>query len=153
MTLKYKQILAAVDGSKEAEFAFRKSVQIALRNNATLNLLYVVDAPTYRTAEVFDPAIERDAVEFGEELLENYRKEAETAGVLNVNTVVTAGSPKFVISREFPKKVGADLIVCGATGLNAIQRFFIGSVTNYIVRNSSCDVLVVRTEEHAEVNA
>ena len=29
MTLKYNQILVAVDGSKEAEYAFKKSVSIA----------------------------------------------------------------------------------------------------------------------------
>ena len=39
MTLKYNQILVAVDGSKEAEYAFKKSVSIAASNNATLNLL------------------------------------------------------------------------------------------------------------------
>ena len=43
MTLKYSQILVAVDGSKEAEWAFKKSVGIAERNNATLNLVNVID--------------------------------------------------------------------------------------------------------------
>jgi nucleotide-binding universal stress UspA family protein len=153
LTLVYKQILAAVDGSKEAEFAFKKAVEIAKRNNATLNLIFVIDSPTFSTAEAFDPAIERDAVEYGEQLLGNYKSEAAAAGVQHVNPIIASGSPKIAISREYAKKVGADLIVCGATGLNAIQRFIVGSVTNYIVRNSPCDVLVVRTEEHAEANA
>ncbi|MDN7243541.1 universal stress protein [Planococcus sp. N028] len=154
MTLAYKQILVAVDGSKEAEFAYKKSVQIAKRNNATLNLIFVIDSPTYSTVEAaFDPAIERDAVLFGEELLGNYSKEAEAAGVQHINPIIASGSPKALIAREYPKKLGADLIICGATGLNAIQRFLIGSVTDYILRNSPCDVLVVRTEEHAEANA
>ena len=37
--------------------------------------------------------------------------------------------------------------MCGASGLNAVERFMIGSVSEAIVRHASCDVLVVRTEE------
>ncbi len=34
----------------------------------------------------------------------------------------------------------------GATGLNAVERILVGSVTEYVTRNSKCDVLVVRTD-------
>ena len=34
----------------------------------------------------------------------------------------------------------------GATGLNAVERLFIGSVSESVIRNASCDVLVVRTD-------
>ncbi len=33
----------------------------------------------------------------------------------------------------------------GATGLNAVERLLIGSVTEYVTRTATCDVLVVRT--------
>jgi nucleotide-binding universal stress UspA family protein len=33
----------------------------------------------------------------------------------------------------------------GATGLNAVERLFIGSVSESVIRNATCDVLVVRT--------
>ena len=36
--------------------------------------------------------------------------------------------------------------MCGSTGLNAVERFIIGSVSEAIVRHAECDVLVVRTE-------
>ncbi|KAB5915090.1 universal stress protein, partial [Bifidobacterium adolescentis] len=39
-----------------------------------------------------------------------------------------------------------DLIMLGATGLNAVERLFIGSVSEYVIRNATCDVLVVRTD-------
>ncbi|EPC76844.1 Putative universal stress protein, partial [Lacticaseibacillus paracasei subsp. paracasei Lpp71] len=39
-----------------------------------------------------------------------------------------------------------DLIMIGATGLNAVERLLIGSVTEYVTRNALCDVLVVRTD-------
>jgi len=48
------------------------------------------------------------------------------------------------IAKDVANKFEADLIICGATGLNAVERFLIGSVSENIVRQSSCDVLVVR---------
>ena len=38
----------------------------------------------------------------------------------------------------------ADLIVTGATGLGAIGRFFLGSVSTRVVQHATCSVLVVR---------
>ena len=50
-----------------------------------------------------------------------------------------------MITKDVAEKTVADLIVCGATGLNAVERFLIGSVSESIVRSAKCDVLVVRT--------
>ncbi|MFF2755193.1 universal stress protein [Psychrobacillus sp. NPDC058041] len=147
MTLKYKQILVAVDGSKEAELAYKKSVSIAARNNATLNLVNIIDTRSFAAIEAYDRSIAERAQVFAENLLEVYKKEAIAGGVKNVNVIVEYGSPKTMISKDISKKIEADLIICGATGLNAVERFLIGSVSEYIVRSSSCDVLVVRTEE------
>lgn len=147
MTLKYEQILVAVDGSKEAEWAFKKSVGIATRNNATLNLVNVIDTRSFAAIEAYDRSIADRAQKFAEDLLSDYKKEAIAAGVQNVNIVVDYGSPKTMISRDLAAKVHADLIICGATGLNAVERFLIGSVSEHIVRSAKCDVLVVRTDD------
>ena len=147
MTLQYQQILVAVDGSKEAEWAFKKSVGIATRNNATLNLVNVIDTRSFAAIEAYDRSIADRAQKFAEDLLGDYKKEAVAAGVQNVNIVVEYGSPKTMISRDLAKKVEADLIICGATGLNAVERFLIGSISEHIVRSANCDVLVVRTND------
>ena len=46
----------------------------------------------------------------------------------------------------------ADLVVCGAQGLNAFEHYVMGSVSQHIVRNSPCDVLVVRREKSEKIN-
>ncbi|WP_203246654.1 universal stress protein [Sporosarcina beigongshangi] len=150
MTLVYKQILVAVDGSKESEWAFKKAVAIADRNDATLNLINIIDTRSYAAVEAYDRSIAERAQKFAEELLNDYKVEAEKAGVQNVNIIVEYGSPKTMISRDLSKKLQADLIICGATGLNAVERFLIGSVSENIVRSAKCDVLVVRTAEEAK---
>ena len=149
MTLVYKQILVAVDGSKESEWAFKKAVAIADRNEATLNLINIIDTRSYAAVEAYDRSIAERAQKFAEELLNDYKVEAEKAGVQNVNVIVEYGSPKTMISRDISKKLKADLIICGATGLNAVERFLIGSVSENIVRSAKCDVLVVRTAEES----
>lgn len=147
MTLKYSQILVAVDGSKEAEWAFKKSVGIAKRNHATLNLVNIIDTRSFAAIEAYDRSIADRAQKFAEDLLNGYKREAEAGGVEKVNIVVDYGSPKTMISRELAERVSADLIICGATGLNAVERFLIGSVSEHIVRSAKCDVLVVRTDD------
>lgn len=147
MTLNYKQLLVAVDGSKEAEWAFKKSVGIAKRNKATLNLVNIIDTRSFAAVEAYDRSIADRAQRFADQLLSDYKKEAEEAGVKDVNIIVEYGSPKTMIPRDISKKVEADLIVCGATGLNTVERFLIGSISETIVRSAKCDVLVVRTEE------
>lgn len=149
MTLVYKQILVAVDGSKESEWAFKKAVAVAERNDAALHLINIIDTRSYAAVEAYDRSIAERAQKFAEELLTGYKAEAEKAGLQNVNVVVEYGSPKTMISKDLATKLSADLIICGATGLNAVERFLIGSVSENIVRTAKCDVLVVRTPEEA----
>ena len=47
MGLEYKNILVAIDGSQEAEWAFKKAIDIAKRNNAKLLLAHVIDTRTF----------------------------------------------------------------------------------------------------------
>jgi nucleotide-binding universal stress UspA family protein len=147
MTLKYKSILIAVDGSKEAEWAFTKSIDIALRNDAKLSIIHVIDSRSFATVESYEQSVSERASQYAEELLTSYKEKAEQAGLTSVQTLVEYGSPKVVIPKDGAEKVNADLIVCGATGLSAMERFLIGSVSEHITRSAECDVLVVRTDD------
>ena len=54
----YKSIVVAVDGSKEAEYAFRKSIDVAKRNiGATINLVNVIDTRSFAAIEAYDRSI------------------------------------------------------------------------------------------------
>lgn len=146
MYFAYKSILVAVDGSAEAERAFEKAIGIAKRNTAVLNIIYVVDSRSYTAIKLHEPHIEDEAFKYGRELLEGYKAKALDSGVQEAHTFVVPGSPKKVIARDYAKQLSADLIVCGAQGLNAFEHFLLGSVSQHIVRSSPCDVLVVRQD-------
>jgi len=147
MGLKYRNILVAIDGSKEADWAFKKGIEMAKRNDATLLLVHVIDTRTFALIEAYDTVIGDRAEKLAKDMLENYRKQAEDAGITKVQYEIDYGSPKIRIPRDLAKKHEVDLIICGATGLNVVERFFIGSVSEHITRYAHCDVLVVRTEK------
>ncbi|MDQ0197000.1 universal stress protein [Neobacillus ginsengisoli] len=147
MGLKYQNILVAIDGSKEAEWAFQKSIEIAKRNNAKLLLVHVIDTRTFSMVEAYDRTVAEKADVFATELLENYQNLALDAGVPDVQYEIEFGSPKVRIPKDIAKKHNVDLIICGATGMNAVERFFIGSVSEHITRYAPCDVLVIRTRK------
>lgn len=147
MGLTYRKVLVAVDGSRESEWAFQKSIEISKRNNASLIIAHIIDTRAFATVEAYDLAITERADTFAVELLTKYKQIAEQENVTEVFTVKEFGSPKIKISKEIAPKHEIDLIVCGATGLNAIERFFIGSVSEHITRYAKCDVLIVRTEK------
>ena len=143
----YNTILAAVDGSQEAEWALKKACTIAKSNNAKLILAHVIDTRNYPTVEEYDTTIRDRSETFANDLVKKYKEQAEAAGIANIETEIVFGSPKAQLSKELPKKHNVDLIVCGSTGLNVIERLLIGSVSEAIVRHSCCDVAIVRTND------
>ena len=145
MANQYKSIIVAVDGSEEAEYAFRKSLDVAYRNQGSqLNIVNIIDT---RYFGAFDKEVAVQVKEKSQEILDRYKARAAAARVENVNTIIEYGSPKTVITKEIAKLVEADLIICGATGHSPVERYIIGSVSEAIVRSANCDVLVIRTPE------
>lgn len=140
----YQTILVAIDGSIEATHAFHKAIDIAKRNKgATLHIVHVIDTATIDSVDLYLQNIQEKALL----LLADYKTEAIEEGIDNVVVAVEYGAPKSVIPKKIAKSINADLIICGATGLNTVERLFFGSVSGAIVRHASCDVLIARTPE------
>lgn len=146
MLQQYKHILVAIDGSYEAELAFRKAVEVALRNNGQLHLIHVIDTRAFQNISSFDSAMVEQVTETAKKTMDEYIVTANELGLKDVDYSIEYGAPKSLIAREVPEKKNIDLIMIGATGLNAVERLLIGSVTEYVTRTAVCDVLVVRTD-------
>ena len=147
----YRHVLAAVDGSESAEKALKKAVEITKRNHSELVIAHAVDTHVYSMGE---PALYLSDTEFNfdqlETKLEEYKAQAELAGIENVKIILSKGNPKTVLSEELPRKFNTDLIVVGQSGLNAVERWMVGSVSEHIIRSAPCDVLMVKNEEENE---
>ncbi|KRN59435.1 universal stress protein [Limosilactobacillus secaliphilus] len=147
-TQQYHHILVPVDGSKEAELAFKKAVAVAKRNGADteLQLLHVVDTRAFQNISSFDSSMVEQVTKTAKKTLDEYIDYAKEQGLNKVSYTIEYGSPKTIIARDVPAKMHADLIMIGATGLNAVERILIGSVTEFVTRTAICDVMVVRTD-------
>ncbi|KRN29331.1 universal stress protein UspA family protein [Lactobacillus selangorensis] len=146
MLQQYHRILVAIDGSYEAELAFRKAVEVAKRNHGELYLIHVVDTRAFQNVSSFDSAMVEQVTETAKQTMEQYVETAKKLGLENVEYSIEYGAPKVIIAHDMPEQHDIDLIMIGATGLNAVERLLIGSVTEFVTRNAICDVLVVRTD-------
>src|SRR5699024_7905543 len=144
METEYSKIVVAVDGSDDSDKALQKAVAMTNRHDATLVLTHVVDTRTYTTIAEYDKVIVNRDKELSQEMTDKYEQIAKDANIKNLKINMKEGRQKTVITKEVAAEEDADVIIVGATGLNAVERFLIGSVSESIIRNAKCDVLVVK---------
>lgn len=146
MTANYHRILVPMDGSKESEAALTRAIELTLDAGyeGILSILNVIDTRAFQNVASFDDTMVEAVSDETRKSLEKYKAQAIEAGVKNVDYLIEYGSPKSLIAKDVPNEVNADLIVIGATGLNAVERLVIGSVTEFVTRSAKVDVLVVR---------
>ena len=146
MAFQYNRIVVAVDGSKTAEAAFKKAIDIALLNEqAKLFIVHVIDTSSAKMFDVLYQNMYDLMHEHARVLLDSYKLMAEEAGIEEIETVAVKGSPRTILSKDLGTIADADLIVCGKTGVGQIEHILIGSTTEAIVHNAKCDVLIVNT--------
>ncbi|MDK6972130.1 universal stress protein [Streptococcus constellatus] len=147
MLQRYQNIMVAVDGSHEAELAFEKGVNVALRNNSRLTIAHVIDTRALQSVSTFDAEVYEELQADAKKLMDEYAQKAKEAGVTDVVTIVEMGNPKTLLATDIPDEQKVDLIMVGATGLNAFERLLVGSSSEYILRHAKVDLLVVRDKE------
>ncbi|MDN6967530.1 universal stress protein [Oenococcus sp. UCMA 17063] len=140
----YKNILVGLDGSSQADNAFKVACSLADALSANLYLVWIVNRDrgmdsSFGVSEDFY----RDQYQQIKDKLVPYVDDAKKAG-LKVTGEALVGNIKLVLANEYPKEHGIDLIVVGNTGLNTVEKLVVGSHTSYVIRNSACDVLVVK---------
>lgn len=140
----FHTIVVAVDGSEISMKALETAMHEAEVWDADLHLVYVVETsmfssiPMDNTWEIIYSLLETE----GKEVFEKARTRAEQEE-LPIETHLRdghAGSEILTLADE----VGSDLIIIGSRGKSNIDRLLLGSVSEHVVRNSSCTTMVVR---------
>jgi nucleotide-binding universal stress UspA family protein len=89
----------------------------------------------------------REARSHGQVAVEATKKALETRGTptaVRVETFVVEGEPGAALCR-FAADVSATAVIVGSRGRGWIRRTLLGSVSDYIVRNAPCSVVVTRS--------
>ncbi len=127
-------LLLATDGKKHSEKAINYAFDYVSLQKATLYIVFVVSPKAEEDKEKI--------IKFGMDVLDKLKQKGTQRG-LEVTTMLEAGSPYETILTA-SERIKADAIIVGTSGKTAIDRVLIGSVSEYVVRNARCTVIVVK---------
>jgi nucleotide-binding universal stress UspA family protein len=140
------KIVNPTDFSDCAEQARALAVQLARALDAELILLHVaVEAPLFREGLTPHNELERffeEQREWARKALEERAAETRGQGVPTLARVVTGAPHQAIV--ETAKREGAAFIVMGTHGRGAVERFFVGSVADRVIRAAPCAVVTRR---------
>jgi nucleotide-binding universal stress UspA family protein len=135
------RILLATDLAPASEGAADEAIQLARDLRAELLLVSVIDG----VRGSFEPQTERmDQRRASREMVaQALVLRGRRAGVAT-SFLVWEGDPGPAIV-EAADAEHADLLVVGTRGRNRIERAVLGSVSDHVIRNAHCPVLIVRS--------
>ena len=136
-----KNILVPVDGSECSDRAITTAIVMAENCGAKLNFLYVANINQLAINDYISDAILEAVTKAGSVILER-AMELVPSGI-EKEAFSEIGAPAVVIL-DFAAEKNPDLIVMGSRGLGVVKGVLLGSVSQYIVEQSKCPVLVVK---------
>ncbi|RLI42102.1 universal stress protein [Candidatus Bathyarchaeota archaeon] len=155
----FKKILVPLDGSEHSLRALEIAVQIAKKFEAKITLIHVYSVgirpvvmpePTTLTpigVPVMAPTDVSKVAEAtrkaGAAILADGEEKVKAEGIEDVETLLKEGHSVQEIVKT-AKEGSFDLIVIGARGISKIREIILGSVSDGVVHNAPCPVLVVK---------
>jgi len=157
------KLLVPVDGSSASINTVKKAIEIAKKENFSIKLISVISLAgsqkykrnenfwrqvdgssiTGRATSIDDDESIRSLKGNAMELLDSIVTELDF-GDINVEKEVLLGDA-YVKILETAENEKFDLIVMGNRGFSGIKSFFLGSVVQRVISESSCPVLVIHT--------
>ena len=139
---RFRTIVLATDLSPTSEAATTAALDLAATLGARLLAVSVIDPGSLRLpGGRFRQRVDQVRSE-REHVAQSLVARGRSIGVA-VDFLVWEGDPGESII-EAATAESADMIVVGSHGRGTVSRFLIGSVSDHVVRNAQCPVLVVR---------
>ncbi len=149
------KLLVCIDGSSHGEKALKQALEIAGGCNADEVSVITVYESKYDFPETTTdrlPLTHEDLKRFekiGEQEREEKRAMLEEAALLfdkenlKVNKLLECGHPAETIARVAAEG-NYDMIIIGNRGLGGLKKILLGSVSNAVLQEAKCSVLVVK---------
>lgn len=143
MAQKFRRIIAPVDGSNTSREAAETAIQLAKNSKLDVIALYVLDMGVYTGTLPADQGYtfwKDKLTQEGNKTLNDLEAYGKEHGV-KVYTEIREGIPDDEITKEAGE---TDLIVMGSKGKSALDRIFIGSVSEKVLHHASSPVMIIR---------
>jgi nucleotide-binding universal stress UspA family protein len=139
-----KKILLPTDGSENAENAVESGLELASSIGASVVGLYVIDTSSFVSLpETFMWENVRELLDVEGKKALKYVETAAKKHNVKHKLLVKEGSPaKEIVDAISEEKI--NLIVMGTAGRTGLDRFFLGSVSEKVLRSAPCSVMVVK---------
>ena len=134
-SLRGKNILLATDGKANTEKAMWVAIDLAKLMGSKLFVLFVV-SPSGQDED------RKEQIKVGKKRLNTIVDLATDQGV-DVKVLMEGGSPAETIILA-TERLDAGVLIVGTSEKSRLDRVLIGSVSEYVVRNSGCTVIVAK---------
>lgn len=159
----FKKILVALDNSDLRQDVFDKAIALAQATQASLMLCHVLSAYEdgspgipIRSYQAYYPVLDDSTWRLYQKRWEEFEAEGIAQLRQDVDRAQAAG-----VTAEFTQSVGeptamicnladswqADLIMVGSHGRRGIRELLLGSVSNYVMHQAHCSVMVVHSHD------
>lgn len=142
----YKNILVAVDLSRDSAKILDKARNLAKKYGAQLSMVHVIEPIAVGYAvEVTSVDIEGLHEEVTKQAKSSLKEMGTSIGIPEHRLHTVLGQPAREI-RELAKKIEADLIIMGGHGRHGWELLF-GSTSSSVTHGAGCDLLIVHIED------
>lgn len=147
-----KKILVPIDGSKASRKAAEQAISIAKQFGSVVKLVTVVNLPSEEKYAFFGVNVQNAFYANRKEMLKELinQESKMLSSIISTLDYADVKLDKLVLEGvayeqilKLSKEENFDLIVMGRRGFSNIERFFIGSVTQRVISDAHCPVLVV----------
>jgi len=135
-------VLVATDGSKYGRWGLNWVAKLPFVERPCVMALHVLDSAAFRLP--FRTKLEIQRVEARSARTLRKAKQQLVSLKLKGTVRKEQGAVAPVILKRAPKRDG--LLVVGSQGLDALDRFMLGSVSTNLIHHATCPVLVVKEE-------
>ena len=143
MPTTFKRILVGVDDSADALLAFDYAIHQAVRDEAELVIVSVLENETMSVYQVLDNDYIHGEYDELKAHIQRYQQQARDAGVKHVRMMIAEGEPGETIVKDVIPQVKPDILVVGSIAKKGVSRHF-GSQAAYMAKYAPVSVLVVR---------
>ena len=138
----FKRILVCTDASEYSKRALAAAIELAEKYQAEVELFHVVPSHFYDYSAIENtPRQEKKGLEIGHQILDLTLDGVDTSKV-KFSKKISAGHPATAILEELRRDF--DLVVMGTRGHGPIASAIVGSVTQRVLADAPCPVLVMK---------